>query len=498
MNRVYKVIYNRARNLYQVVSEIVHSRGKTKSLTAQHRHDRLTTSILIALFAMGTSLPVGWAADTVSTTVTQGDANAVSGGAVYTEVRPTDDTTTAYVKSNQTTAQNLTKLDTQVKQNAADIEKKADTTALDAKANTSMNNLTDVGKQVIQALLAIQGSDNVTVSSTTDDTNKTKTFTITVKTDGTVASGNTGLVTGGTVYSEVRPNADRSYVKIAKTTGENLTALDNQVSTNTTAINGLKDLSNISTTGKTAIKNLLSVVGDNDQVSVTPSDDMTNGTRTYTITVKKDGVIAAANNNLVTGKTVYDYLNTNIGTLAQNGNYIRQANSVSTNLSTLDTQIKNVIDAIGLDPDNTTTSYTSKLNKYFKVNPKVTTTNTTTTYDYDAAANGTNSVAIGPSAQAGEKTTDATTSATTVTGGTSSTAIGDSAVSNGDTSVALGAKAQVLNTTDQSSKTTATISGSTAIGSSAKVNGATDARLLARVHRSTKRQRAALPLVKRL
>lgn len=59
MNRVYKVIYNRARNLYQVVSEIVHSRGKTKSLTAQHQHERLTTAILIALFAMGTSLPVG-------------------------------------------------------------------------------------------------------------------------------------------------------------------------------------------------------------------------------------------------------------------------------------------------------------------------------------------------------------------------------------------------------------------------------------------------------
>lgn len=39
MNRVYKVIYNRARNLYQVVSEIVHSRGKTKSLTAHHTSD---------------------------------------------------------------------------------------------------------------------------------------------------------------------------------------------------------------------------------------------------------------------------------------------------------------------------------------------------------------------------------------------------------------------------------------------------------------------------
>ena len=483
MNRVYKVIYNRARNLYQVVSEIVHSRGKTKSLTAQHRHDRLTTSILIALFAMGTSLPVGWAADTVSTTVTQGDANAVSGGAVYTEVRPTDDTTTAYVKSNQTTAQNLTKLDTQVKQNAADIEKKADTTALDAKANTSMNNLTDVGKQVIQALLAIQGSDNVTVSSTTDDTNKTKTFTITVKTDGTVASGNTRLVTGGTVYSEVRPSADGTYVKTTNTTAQNLTDLDTQVHTNANDISSLKNLSNISTDGKTAIKNLLSVVGGNDQVTVTPSDDTTSGTRTYKVTVKKDGAITADSDNLVTGKTVYDYLNTNIGTLAQNGNYIRQANSVSTNLSTLDTQIKNVIDAVGLDPDNTKTSYTSKLNKYFKVNPKVTTTDTTTTYEPDAAANGINSVAIGPNAKTATYTTTVTSgdsTTTTETAADHAVAIGDGATVNaaGDQGVALGNGAVTgeaeTSTSDGTTTTTTDAKGgesSVAIGDTAKASG---------------------------
>lgn len=483
MNRVYKVIYNRARNLYQVVSEIVHSRGKTKSLTAQHRHDRLTTSILIALFAMGTSLPVGWAADTVSTTVTQGDANAVSGGAVYTEVRPTDDTTTAYVKSNQTTAQNLTKLDTQVKQNAADIEKKADTTALDAKANTSMNNLTDVGKQVIQALLAIQGSDNVTVSSTTDDTNKTKTFTITVKTDGTVASGNTRLVTGGTVYSEVRPSADGTYVKTTNTTAQNLTDLDTHVHTNANDISSLKNLSNISTDGKTAIKNLLSVVGGNDQVTVTPSDDTTSGTRTYKVTVKKDGAITADSDNLVTGKTVYDYLNTNIGTLAQNGNYIRQANSVSTNLSTLDTQIKNVIDAVGLDPDNTKTSYTSKLNKYFKVNPKVTTTDTTTTYEPDAAANGINSVAIGPNAKTATYTTTVTSgdsTTTTETAADHAVAIGDGATVNaaGDQGVALGNGAVTgeaeTSTSDGTTTTTTDAKGgesSVAIGDTAKASG---------------------------
>lgn len=642
MNRVYKVIYNRARNLYQVVSEIVHSRGKTKSLTAQHQHERLTTAILIALFAMGTSLPVGWAADTASTTVTQGDANAVSGGAVYTEVRPTTDAN--YVKSGQSTAQNLATLDTQVKQNADAIAQKADTTALDAKAdktdldakaNTSMDNLTDAGKQAIQALLDIQGSDNVTVSSATDDTNKTKTFTITVKTDGTVASGNTGLVTGSTVYSEVRPSADGTYVKEEKTTAENLTALDRQVNTNTTDISGLKNLSNISTDGKTAIKNLLSVVGDNDQVTVTTSDDTTTGTRTYKVTVKKDGAIAADSDNLVTGKTVYEYLNNKVGTLDQDGNYIKQADSVSTNLSTLDTQvktnadaiaketedrtqaitnltnttnsklatkanvdasniganlktsagadetaenktanavrwgealgsgtiaagnkelvtgdtlyselrpttdgtyvksasttaanltsldtqIKNVIDAIGLDSDDTTTSYTSKLNKYFKVNPEITTnTDNTKTYAPDAEANGTNSVAIGPNAKtatytttvtSGDSTTttetaadhavaigdgatvnaagdqgialgngavtgeaetstsDGTTTTTTdAKGGESSVAIGDTAKASGNQALAFGKGASVLNPTG-----TAASTGSTAIGSGAKVDG---------------------------
>ena len=78
MNRVYKVIYNRARNLYQVVSEITHSRGKARTVTARQRHERLTTSILIALLAMGTSLPVGWAADT---TVADAKVNASNIGA---------------------------------------------------------------------------------------------------------------------------------------------------------------------------------------------------------------------------------------------------------------------------------------------------------------------------------------------------------------------------------------------------------------------------------
>lgn len=54
--------------------------------------------------------------------------------------------------------------------------------------------------------------------------------------DGKVESGNTDIVTGSTVYSEVRPVADGTYVKADSTTGQNLTALDNQVKSNADSI----------------------------------------------------------------------------------------------------------------------------------------------------------------------------------------------------------------------------------------------------------------------
>ena len=69
------------------------------------------------------------------------------------------------------------------------------------------------------------------------------------------------------------------------------------ISTNTAAIGELKDLSNITATGKTAIKNLLDVVGDNDQVTVAPDDDPSTGKRTYTITDINNGAIPAKNHN---------------------------------------------------------------------------------------------------------------------------------------------------------------------------------------------------------
>lgn len=452
MNRVYKVIYNRARNLYQVVSEIVHSRGKTKSLTAQHRHERLTTSILIALFAMGTSLPVGWAADTAGTTTTATDpttvedakvdasnlsdenktawrtalgggqvaakdAKLIAGQDIYNELRPIADTadtseTLKYVSADKTTAANLKALDIQLGTNTTQI--------------SDLNN-----------------------------------------TIGTITSGTTVAGNLSKLNTQVKKNAD-DLSNLSSTVTNNNTELNTKITSITSDITSLKDLSNITDAGKKVITGLSTKITQGDRVTITSTSDATTGQTTYIISANNDGKIASGDTNLVSGGTMYTELR------PTSGQYISADQSTAKNLISLDQNLLNVVNALGLDADDTSKSYTSKLNKYFKVNPKIRTTDTTTTYDPDAAANGTNSVAIGPSAQAGEKTTDATTSTTTVTGGTSSTAIGDSAKANGNQSVALGYNSQVLN----ASGSTTAVGGSTAIGNGAKVEGGSDSTAL--------------------
>ena len=49
---------------------------------------------------------------------------------------------------------------------------------------------------------------------------------------GTVTEDSKQLVTGGTVYNEVRPSKDGKYVKMSQTTGDNLLKLDDQVKQN--------------------------------------------------------------------------------------------------------------------------------------------------------------------------------------------------------------------------------------------------------------------------
>ena len=152
----------------------------------------------------------------------------------------------------------------------------------------------------------LKGSDGKTAASASDITANEDAWGTAIGT-GTIASNSGQLVTGKTVYGEVRPTADGTYIKTANTTAANLTALDTQVGTNTGDITNLKDLSNISNKGETVIKNLAKntvKVKAGERVTVTDKTDSTTGAITYTVSANNNGAVAAGDTNLVSGDTV--------------------------------------------------------------------------------------------------------------------------------------------------------------------------------------------------
>ena len=236
--------------------------------------------------------------------IAKDNAHLVTGGTIYTEVRPTNGT---YVKEANTTAGNLSVLDTQTKSNTDAIAKNTDDIAKNANNIASIKN----------------GDffDNTTI---TNITNK-------LTDGGEIAKDNAHLVTGGTIYTEVRP-ADGTYVKTVNTTAGNLSALDTQTKSNTDAI-----AKNTDAIAKNA-NNIASIkTGDFfDQKTITNvTNKLTDG-----------GKIAKDNAHLVTGGTIYTEVRPTDGT------YVKTTNTTAGNLSALDAQTKTNTDAIAKNTDD--------------------------------------------------------------------------------------------------------------------------------------------------
>ena len=108
-----------------------------------------------------------------------------------------------------------------------------------------------------------------TAAEAADITNNKKAWAAAIGT-GTVTENDDGskqLVTGATVYSEVRPNKDGEYVKINNTTGTNLLSLDTQVKSNTDKISDMDNSSvkydTTITDGKTTVdKTKITLAGE--------------------------------------------------------------------------------------------------------------------------------------------------------------------------------------------------------------------------------------------
>lgn len=124
-------------------------------------------------------------------------------------------------------------------------ENKDNTTTITVKdSNGNENSVTVATKDTRNT---VKAGENVTLA-TKDNADGSHEYTVNVKADGKVEAGSTKIVSGDTVYNETRVAKDGNFVKRANTAGENLSALDNQVTANTESIyhinNRVSDLDN--------------------------------------------------------------------------------------------------------------------------------------------------------------------------------------------------------------------------------------------------------------
>jgi len=132
----------------------------------------------------------------------------VTDKAIHDELRPTTDGT--YVKGSQTTAENLSKLDAQVKTNTDGISTNTTNITKNAGDITKLKNLSNItneGEKVIKKLskdaVKVEAGDRVTVTSTDNKETGTITYKVSANNNGTVTAGDQNLVSGDTVNTAI-------------------------------------------------------------------------------------------------------------------------------------------------------------------------------------------------------------------------------------------------------------------------------------------------------
>ncbi len=212
--------------------------------------------------ALGTGkVASGTATDEEGNRVEDKSGQLVTGKTMYDELRPTDGT---YVKQDQTTAQNLTALDTQVKKNADDIAGLKDMSNLSDKGKTQVKTLAQDAVQVV-------GDDETGVKVNRGNVDANGNVTYTVSIDTTTLTGKLGtgevkadsdkLVTGATVYNAIQEKLgegqEGSYIGKDATVNANLKALDDAIGEKYGSANNIEEKDDV----KTSIGNLDAAIG---------------------------------------------------------------------------------------------------------------------------------------------------------------------------------------------------------------------------------------------
>lgn len=157
--------------------------------------------------------------NTLSMSVEDTAGHIVSGSVNLSQLAKAVDTNTTYTLTGEANPDN-------------------NTTTITLSDNSGNKNSVTVATKDTDTRNTVKAGENVTLD-TKDNADGSHEYTVNVKADGKVEAGSTKIVSGDTVYNETRVKQDGTYVKVSNTAGENLSALDNQVTSNTQNINYL-------------------------------------------------------------------------------------------------------------------------------------------------------------------------------------------------------------------------------------------------------------------
>ena len=175
-----------------------------------------------------------WASAIGTDTVAKGNKQLVTSDAVATALDSKADKT--YVDEQLNTKANKSDVYTkdqtysksEVNSKVTDITK-----GLDGKAGKDLDNISDKGKDAIRDLAkgSVKVIDGMNTKVSTGTEGDATTYAVNVEGNGKVASGDTGLISGDTLYKEVHVDTDGSYIKGSQTVGQNLSNLDTGLKT---------------------------------------------------------------------------------------------------------------------------------------------------------------------------------------------------------------------------------------------------------------------------
>lgn len=169
---------------------------------------------------------------------------------------------------------------------------------------------------------------NVDVSL--EEADGTRTFTLTVPVNGSIAEGNTGIVSGGAVYEALQNGKEQVQAGNGITVTDGVIAIDDTVATK-------EDLQQISLSNQFKIIN-----GDHTAAMLGEAE----GQPTYAINVRANGSIQKNDGRIVTGGTVYEEIRLN-----QDGHIVKENNTAAQNIAALDAAIYETIHRIDAIPE---------------------------------------------------------------------------------------------------------------------------------------------------